>query len=191
MIISNEREKLLNAAIYFARQTENCSKTKLLKLLFLLDFEHFKLTGRNVTGLTYFALPKGPVPIDLYVEFDEPAEDFSAALELTEEDYYGKRRLLVRPKAEFNDSLFSKREFFLLKDIATRYRNQNATEMVEVTHAEEGAWDRVWADGAGKGKPIPYELSLENHPNREYILAMAREHQAFIAGTRRLAKAVE
>ena len=68
MIITHHREKLINAIIYFATHTKYCGKTKLLKLLYFLDFSHFKRTGKSVTGLDYFAWGMGPVPKELFKE---------------------------------------------------------------------------------------------------------------------------
>jgi hypothetical protein len=51
MLITHERDKLINAIIFFAKNTRFLGKTKLCKLLYFLDFEHFKETGRPVTGL--------------------------------------------------------------------------------------------------------------------------------------------
>ncbi|EQD73859.1 hypothetical protein B1A_04740, partial [mine drainage metagenome] len=63
MLISHEREKLINAIIFFAIHTRFLGKTKLFKLLYFLDFEHHKETGRSVTGMDYFAWKMGPVPV--------------------------------------------------------------------------------------------------------------------------------
>ena len=72
MLLSHEREKLINAIIYFAKYTQYLGKIKLFKLLYLLDFEHFRMTGRSVTGLGYHAWKYGPVPIALDQEWDDP-----------------------------------------------------------------------------------------------------------------------
>ena len=65
MLVSHEREKMINAIIYFANHTRHLGKIKLFKLLYLLDFEHFRQTGRSVTGLDYRAWKFGPVPVAL------------------------------------------------------------------------------------------------------------------------------
>ena len=61
--MTREKEKLGNAVIYFSENTEHCHKLKLFKLLYYLDFWHFKETGKSVTGLTYNAWGKGPVSL--------------------------------------------------------------------------------------------------------------------------------
>jgi len=80
MIITHHREKLINAIIYFANNTKRCGKTKLLKLLYFLDFRHFKQTGKSVTGLDYYAWDMGPVPKDLYNELDAMKPDLKSAI---------------------------------------------------------------------------------------------------------------
>lgn len=62
IFIHHRREKLENAIAYFSRNTHYCHTLKLFKLLYFLDFEHYRQTGGSVTGLDYHALPMGPVP---------------------------------------------------------------------------------------------------------------------------------
>ena len=81
MLVTREREKLINAIIYFVNNTKTCGLVKLFKLLSFLDFEHFRQTGRSVTGLDYFAWPWGPVPRDLFFEIKgQPKEDLARAV---------------------------------------------------------------------------------------------------------------
>jgi uncharacterized phage-associated protein len=185
LVITKEREKLLQAIVYFAQHTKNCSKTKLLKLLFLLDFEHFKLTGRSVTGLDYFALPLGPVPATVLAEFEQPADDFEQSIDVVREPFFNFRRQRVTAKTDFNSSLFSRRELRLLEEIATKYREQTATEMVDVVHAENGVWDRVWNGGSGVGCRIPYELAIEGNPHEKEILEMQQDYQVILKTSRK------
>lgn len=182
MLITHEREKLINAIIYFARNTENCGITKLMKLLFLLDFEHFKLTGRSVTGQGYYAFPKGPVPGEIHSELSNDfGDDLANALSVKAERVGNYTRYTVIPKLNFDASLFSKRELRILELTADQFRRQTATEMVDVTHAENGVWDRVYADGEGKFLHIPYELALPEADMPELILEKSKEFSAIRA----------
>jgi uncharacterized phage-associated protein len=83
MLISRDREKLINAIIYFAGNTRFCGKTKLFKLLYLLDFHHFRDSGRSVTGLDYHAWKNGPVPFALVQEWDDCEPDLAAAVDVS------------------------------------------------------------------------------------------------------------
>lgn len=180
MLNTHRREKLLNAIVFFAANTRNCGKTKLFKLLYLLDFEHFKVTGRSVTGLDYYAWEKGPVPIKLDGELDEPSGDLFEAVRIEPEQVVNFQRLNVVPQRAFDPAYFSKRELRLLEGIAAAYSQANAGDMVGVTHAENGAWDKVWRDGEGKNQLIRYELALDGVADRARIEQAALEYSETI-----------
>lgn len=182
MLITHEREKLINAIIFFSKNTDHCGKTKLIKLLFLLDFEHFKETGRSVTGQDYYAFELGPVPGSLYEEINNDiGEDLAGAIDIRPEQSYGYTRQTIVPKRDPDRDCFSKRELRILETLAKQYSTHTATQMVEVTHAESGVWDRVFADGEGKYQHIPYELALPEAELPELILEKSKEIAALKA----------
>lgn len=180
MIVTHHREKLIQAIIFFAQHTRHCGKTKLFKLLYLLDFEHFRMTGRSVTGLKYYAWEKGPVPVALEDEWGEFKPDLASAIRIKPERLFNYSRQTVTPRIAFDDSYFSKRELELMREIAKKYRDHIATDMVDVTHAENGAWDKVWAEGAGYNELIDYRLSLEGNQAKDHIEKAAEEYNELL-----------
>lgn len=72
-----ERQKLIEAIVFFTQSTKWCGSIKLFKLLFFLDMLNFRETGRSVTGLQYTAWPMGPVPISLFEELKAPKPDLA------------------------------------------------------------------------------------------------------------------
>ena len=56
-----------------------------MKLLYFLDFMHFKQTDKSVTGQDYFAWMTGPVPDMLTVDSDIVSLPFDEAKERMEE----------------------------------------------------------------------------------------------------------
>lgn len=179
MLIKREREKLLNSIIYFAQHTDCCGKTKLFKLLHLLDFEHFRQTGRSVTGLDYYAWKMGPVPVRLDEEFDIPGDDFEESVDIVPEQIRDHRMYKIVPKKEFDPAYFSKRELRLLDQISSEFHSCNARKMVDVTHREDAPWTKIWRDGEGYNELIPYEEALDDD-NREFILEEAKEHKEIV-----------
>jgi len=185
MLVSTERNKLINAIIYFATHTRNLGKIKLFKLLYLLDFEHFRRTGRSVTGLDYHAWKFGPVPVALDQEWEEPEPDMAEAIRIEPEKVIDYVRETVSAQAGFDDSHFSKRELRIMAALVDKYRDELSYSMIDVTHAENGAWARVWDSGRGLNQPIDYALSLpEDDPHRAAILEFSREHQALVHTSR-------
>ncbi|MBS0589423.1 MAG: SocA family protein [Proteobacteria bacterium] len=177
MIVSHEREKLIHAIVFFAQNTRYCGKIKLIKLLYLLDFEHFRQTGRSVTGMDYRAWKMGPVPFEFYQEFDALEPDLAAAIDIAPEKIIDYTRELIVAKVAFDDSHFTKRELRVMGDLAARFRDSLSKPMVDVTHEELGPWAEIWDGGRGNDERIPYRLALAaNDPHREAILASADEY---------------
>jgi uncharacterized phage-associated protein len=176
MRVSHEREKLINAMVFFAKNTQSCGKIKLFKLLYLLDFRHFAETGLSVTGLEYRAWNKGPVPRALYEEWENPDSEIRRAIQIKKKAIWNFTRQEVSAIAEFSDEHFTKRELRLMASLAEEFRNHTANPMVDATHVADGAWAKVW-EQPGDDNVIPYELAVaDNNPHREEILRTAREH---------------
>ncbi len=173
MLIDNDRNKLIAAVVYFAKNTNFCGKTKLFKLLYFLDFEHFKQTGRSVTGLEYYAWNLGPVPTSLYDEFDSPEPDFLDNIKLEQSNFGGYPTLNVKPLKEPDLSHFSKREINLIQKIAEQYKNITATDMVEKTHLESLPWYRVYKEENKPRDLIPYQYAIDK--SEEHIIELAKE----------------
>lgn len=144
--------------IYFATHTKYCGKTKLLKLLYFLDFKHFKQTGRSVTGQDYFAWEMGPVPKDFFEELSgDMPPDLKAAIHDLPEEGFQK----IRPKKRFDDQYFSKNEMKLLDDISFIFQDAKAEDMVESTHLKNEPWDRTLKE-KGEFKKIDYMLAIDS-----------------------------
>lgn len=184
MLKNHSREKLLNSINFFARNTQNLGKIKLFKLLYLLDFEHFRQTGRSVTGLEYRAWKLGPVPIVLMQEWEQPEPDFLESLRIEPEQVIDHVRQTVRPITEFDDSHFSRRELRLMEHFANEFQDALSQPMIDATHAEGMPWFKVW-NQQGMDAPIPYDLAVdEDTPQSEAILEAAREYEAMLTADR-------
>lgn len=162
MIVNHERDKLAQAVVFFGHNMRKLGKVKLFKLLYFLDFEHFRDTGRSVTGLNYFAWKMGPVPKSLFEELDAGDVTWDSTVHFKKRALGGDKgwMLVVEPLAPFDPSLFSRRELRLLSRLAEEFRDSEADDMVEATHLENSPWDKVWAKEHRKQGLIPYEYAL-------------------------------
>jgi uncharacterized phage-associated protein len=182
MLVSHERDKLINAILFFAENTKFCGKIKLIKLLYLLDFEHFRQTGRSVTGMDYLAWKMGPGPLTFYQEWDVPEADLAAAIDIVPEKVVDYTRETVVAKIAFDDSHFTKRELRIMDELAANLRNSYSKPMVDMTHAELGPWQKIWEGGRGNGERIPYTLAIsDDDPQRAEILESSQEYAAIAA----------
>ncbi len=159
MIITYHREKLINAIIYFADQTRFCGKTKLMKLLYFLDFKHFKQTGKSVTGIDYFAWEMGPVPKNLFVEISgHMRADLQKAITIQPS---GEKFQKIQSKSKFDSQYFSPKELKLLEEIAFIFKDARAEDMIESSHLENQPWDRTFKE-KGKYQKIDYMLAVDS-----------------------------
>jgi len=177
------RQRLLGAVVYFATNTNYCGKIKLFKLLYLLDFQHFRETGRSVTGADYSAFKFGPVPDVLMQEWDRPEPDFDTVAKIVPEQVIDYVRQTVKPQAPFDDDEFTPRQLRIMQELAEKYKDTRSPEIIDVVHAQNGAWDRVWNQGRGLNQRIPYEMALaDDAPHRQAMLErQSEDHQRMAA----------
>lgn len=176
------RPRLINAIVFFAKNTQHCGKIKLFKLLYLLDFEHFKQTGKSVTGYDYQAWKFGPVPIDLMEEWEELGADLAQAVHIVPEKVidYERDTVKVNQGVEFDGEHFTPRQLRIMQTLADQYGATYSPKMIDVTHQQNGAWDKVWQQGAGARRPIPYELAIPGEAaDRAVLLEVAAEQRMY------------
>lgn len=161
MASAYSREKLVNAVIYFAKNTNKLGKTKLMKLLFFLDFKHFKETARPVTNLEYFAWDRGPVPKDFFFEISgtKLPEDLAGAISIQGSGDFQKisTKIGVKPNMDY----FSPREARILEEIAFVYRDVDAENISEISHLKNEPWEKTLTEKGPKAH-IDYFLAIDN-----------------------------
>lgn len=170
---STSRQKLINAVVFFAANTKFCGKIKLFKLLYLLDFEHFSQTGKSVTGFEYQAWKFGPVPTDLMEEWEEFGQDLAHAVHIQSEKVfdYERQTVIVNDEVVFNDEPFTPRQLNIMQNLVIKYGEEYSPKMIDVTHEQNGAWDRIWQNGLGSKQTIPYSLALADEAtNRDELI---------------------
>jgi len=161
------RNKLLNATLFFAKNTKGLNTTKLLKLLYFLDFSYFKQTGYPSIGLEYYSFQNGPVPKSFWLEIkgDKVPEDFEgkiAIIPVQDENSFktGYKERQFKALVPPDMSVFSPREKELLTNLASIFRDAKAWLMSEATHLHSQPWDTT-IKTKGKNKPIDYLLCLD------------------------------
>lgn len=67
------KEKMRHVILYFLEHLNNfhLGRTKLMKLLYYVDFDNYEKYGAPVTGANYRKLPLGPVPDEAEGLIDE------------------------------------------------------------------------------------------------------------------------
>lgn len=141
--------------------------TGLLKMLFFVDFWHYRMHLRTVTTSKYVALERGPV-VDGYKQlFAAMVAD--GLLKKHEATVLGhaEKKVEYLPRQEPDESAFSSSELEVLKEVAARYGRTSGVDLSEKSHLE-GPWVFAW-DPASPGNEIPPALFrwVENLPDED------------------------
>ena len=173
MIITHSREKLINAVLYFSQKTKFCGKTKLMKLLYFLDFLHFKQTGKSVTDLDYFAWEQGPVPRTFFEEIsDSPNKDLKSLVTIKNTGDFQQ----ITPKRGKKPDLdfFSPRESELLQNISFIFRDVQADDISDISHLPNEPWSRT-KETKGMFELIDYTLAIDDKTAQTLPLNVAKQ----------------
>ncbi len=160
------RRKLLNAVLFFAKKTKHLSTTKLAKLLYFLDFDHFKQAGYPSIGLKYYAFQWGPVPREFWQEVKDGnvPEDFEGKLAMVPRidklDPSSTKGFEFRALSEPDLSVFTPREKKILDRLADIYRDAKAWQISAVSHVPEQPWD-ITLKKSGENSLIDYLLAID------------------------------
>jgi transcriptional regulator with XRE-family HTH domain len=132
------------------------TKTKLAKLLYLVDFSWFAIKGTSMSGLGYRALPRGPVADQFFQMTDEMFESGQVQIE-------SKGAALLFSNTEQPSYVdLSTDELAHIQKIAEKWRSADTQTIVDFTHRQS-----PWTSTA-PGLEIPYELAKQIPSNQLY-----------------------
>ena len=152
-------EKLQQVILYFLERINNVhlGRTKLMKLLYFVDFDHYENYGRSVTGASYRKLPHGPYPKDAEKILSEMTRAGLLREVKAAHGGYTQHRLITL-NAKFEPSKLSGEELQTLERVATRWADASAAQIEAATH-NEAPWTAT-----RDGKTIDYEMAEYRHP---------------------------
>lgn len=125
------------------------TKTKLAKLLYLVDFSWFVQTGISMSGLGYRALPRGPVADQFFQMTDDMFESGQVQIESK------GAALLFSNTEEPSCEGLNPDEMSHIKTIAQKWQSADTQTIVEFTH-RQSPWTSTLP-----GMEIPYELAKQ------------------------------
>ena len=128
--------KLGNTLVYLANNVGELSKTKILKLLYLIEEKSIKKFGYPFFGFNFQLWKFGQVLKDVYIDLSEDSPQILKDY-ITKADYDIN---LFIPIAEFNDDEFSDDDIYLLDSIAKFAKHKTAKDLVDLTHNDNSLW---------------------------------------------------
>lgn len=124
--------------------------TKMNKLLFYADFIHYKRHGYGITGITYKALPYGPVP-------QEWGKLYSSLSGIEMEEYVypsGHSGILLEANGA-GESELDPTEKAVIDNVCKLFSEMSAGEISKISHLEEG-----WIENHDQRSPISYQKAF-------------------------------
>ncbi|MCF8285200.1 MAG: SocA family protein [Sphingobacteriales bacterium] len=164
-ITYHQLQKLGNTLIYLAENVSELNKTKVLKLLFLLEESAVKKFGFPFLGLPFYVWKFGPVLKDVYVDLSEGSDLELLGGYIQRTSYDPK---LFEPKQPFNDDYFSDNEMTLLEQVAKFAKNKVANDLVNVTHEVDSLWYKT-----AQMNGVLEALENQHIPTTDFIIDFA------------------
>lgn len=182
--------KIGNAIIYIAEQMPNLSKTKLLKLIYLLDEYSIKTYGIPFFDLEYKLWQAGPVNTDLFLEF---SPDMKLLKDYIKLNFTETGECYITPKKKFDNGEFSENEIELLEEITKVYKKYSAKQLVDLCHRPSTLWYQVAKEKGvlelferGEKKSTDFIIPLSDYIKDDKIkMSLYNEHKEFLDFSKR------
>lgn len=124
--------KIGNTIVFLATHIPFLSKTKLLKIIYLLDAYSIKKTATPFLNLEYNVWKFGPVATSLYYELTEET--------VLLKNFFYKENNIIKTTMSFCDDEFNENEINLLNRIVPIAKKNNSDNFVEYTHHPDSLW---------------------------------------------------
>ncbi|QEM12997.1 Panacea domain-containing protein [Mucilaginibacter rubeus] len=157
-------DKLGNAIVFLCERMGELSKTKLLKLIYLIEETSVKKYGVPFFNIRFDAWHLGPVSRDLFVEITGETILLDRYIDKVNEN----GTINVVAKQAFSDDEFSDNELKLMEQIATTFKYTAADELIRLTHREHSPWHQTAAEN---GLLEAFEKKLATSSNAEIDLS--------------------
>lgn len=176
--------KMEQVILFFLERINNVhlGRTKLMKLLYYVDFDHYEKHGQSITDAVYHKLPHGPVPKEAQKLIASMVTKGMVAPVRGRVAQFAQHRLITQG-AKFDPSVFDGEEIRTLEKVAADWEDANAAQIEAASHAEA-----PWA-ATKERAVIDYELACYRRPAGaepllDNALAKSRKLAQYVAALR-------
>lgn len=146
--------------VYIAERVPELSKTKLLKLIYLIE----EISVKKYK-LPFFAIPfevwqAGPVAKTVFVDLDVKPVLFEEFISITRD----RNATCVAAKTVFDESEFSDNDMEIMDYVIEKYGKKTARELVGLLHKKGSAWYKIASES---GLLEAFKNKTTNTSNRE------------------------
>ncbi|MBO9566049.1 MAG: SocA family protein [Niastella sp.] len=129
-------DKIGNSIIYLSQTLSDLNKTKILKLLFLLEEASIKKYGTPFFNIDFQLWKHGPVAKDIYIDLCEESPNLLD--EYIKRDTQNASNFVA--KRSFSDDQFSDNDIEIMDKVVAFAKQKNATYLVNHTHDHNSLW---------------------------------------------------
>ncbi len=129
-------EKISAMVQYFASQSREMLKVKLMKLLHYADMQFFKENGTSISGSRYVHYPYGPVPYNYDLLLGLMNAEGEIKTEIRNDGNYEKHVIVAIVKNW--DDVLAANEIDMLRRVYDFFRDYTSSQIAEYSHHEEG-----------------------------------------------------
>jgi len=132
----NQIDKVGNSIVYIYGKIGKLSKTKALKLIYILDELSIKKSGIPFFNLKYKVWKFGPVSEEIFIDLSSEITLLKSYIEKTSED----GDTVIKPIVDFNDDEFSDNDIDLLDYVIEQFGDKTAKDLINYTHRKNSPW---------------------------------------------------
>lgn len=132
----NQIEKIGNTVVYLTNKIPYLSKTKLLKLLYILDEISIKTSGIPFLNLKYKVWKFGPVSEEIFIDLSSEPKILEKFVEKESEDGINFITSIIK----FDDDEFSDNDIELMDHVIEVFGAKSAKDLVSYTHRTKAPW---------------------------------------------------
>ena len=173
-------ERIGNMLVYLTSKVGPMPKTKLLKLIYILEEEAIKKSGIPFTELSYQCWTQGPVSSFVNKQIDKSKEPLNTFINISKKG----NAYIVSAAKDFNNDEFSDFDIELMDNLINSFGAFSAQRLVNYTHREGSLWHKKHVKYEGKQPPLKdmdlnlFEL-LEEKDIHDSVKASSKEHLSF------------
>lgn len=160
---NDQLEKIGNTVVYLADRIPQLSKTKLLKLLYILDEISIKKSGIPILNLKYKVWKFGPVSEELFIDLSSESTLLEKFINRDNEGNY------IVSKVAFNEDEFTENDIELMNFVIEKFGDKTAKDLISYTHRSNSPWYNT-----AKENSVLELLENEEINNTEYIIDMGK-----------------
>lgn len=158
-------DKIGNTVVYLSKNIHQLSKTKLLKLLYILDEISIKKSGIPFLNLKYKVWKFGPVSEELFIDLSSEPKLLEDFIEKNSDEGIN----YVTPIVDFNDDEFSDNDIELMDLIIEKFGEKSAKDLISYTHRANSPWYNT-----AKENDVLELLENETINSTEYLIDMGQ-----------------